>query len=231
MSMTLYIHPVKSECNKNCPFCITKRQYDDNILKNINEYLTVESLYDNIWKYKEIINTFNVNEFEFTGGGEPTLNSNLYDIIMFFKNNFPKIKTSLYTNGLLIPNIPKVNKLTISLNDDEIYEKDVEYFKRFKEKTDYLRVRTYIDVNKIEKHGRLFKSLLDDCFIEEKHISQYVLGKDFETDVILKDKIGNYGFSRYIKLDENIKKCTLLPIIVSNGVVYRDWNFMLNLKR
>lgn len=231
MSLTLYIHPVKSHCNKNCSFCITKRQFKKDILEHITEYLTIDSLYDNIWKYKEIINALKVDEFEFTGGGEPTLNSELFDIITFFRNNFPKIKTFLYTNGIIIPEIPKVNKLTISLSNDEVFEKDLEYFKTFKEKTDILRVRTYIDLDNIQNHKKLLKNLTNDSFIKERYITQYVLGKDFETNIMLKDKLKNYIFSKLVKLDENIKQCTMLPIIVPNGIVYRDWNFMLNLKK
>lgn len=75
-----------------CSYCITKTEFPEK--SSFPEFLTFENFLKSFNKIDE-----NIDEIEITGGGEPTLNVDFYDIIKHisaYKNN-RKIK--LYTNA------------------------------------------------------------------------------------------------------------------------------------
>lgn len=101
-------------CNARCIFC---NQLDN---KPRNE-ITLD-------KFKVMISHIAVNDadrFYFSGGGEPLLCRDLFDIIQYVNRCFPHIKIRLVTNGLLIEkyaeNIAKLNieRLIISVHGTE----------------------------------------------------------------------------------------------------------------
>jgi len=80
-----------SYCNARCVFC----NQLDNKPKN-------EITLDNFKAMVSHIAMDSVDKFYFSGGGEPLLCRDLFDIIQYVNNCFPQIKISLVTNGLLI---------------------------------------------------------------------------------------------------------------------------------
>ena len=120
VSLPLHSYPLvyhflmTSFCNAKCIFC---NQFDDKPAKEIT-----------LGEFKIMISHVNVNsarEFYFSGGGEPLLCKDLFDIIRFVNTNFPKIKIKIITNGLLIEkyaeNIAKldIDQLIISVHGTE----------------------------------------------------------------------------------------------------------------
>lgn len=94
--MKAYVLPVENACNAKCKFCITKcRQMK---CKSPMSPLFLE----NTLKLME------VDKIEITGGGEPTLNSFIGEII---KVCAEKAETQMYTNGAFTF-FPEINLLT-----------------------------------------------------------------------------------------------------------------------
>lgn len=156
-----YFIPVKSECTANCPFCVTKKQFD--LTKNnLPQKLDFQTFMNQVPQYISRLNEFNY--IEITGGGEPFLHPQIFDFISFF--NEINLKIKLYTNGSIRNSIPTkkifVDELTLSKmsfddlkNDmlqcrisDSNYKSniidEIIYFKKFSKK---LRIRLYIPYN------------------------------------------------------------------------------------
>jgi len=82
--MKLYVLPVETVCKAKCKFCITKYR------KNAeNEILKLEGLV-------KILNLFNFEKIEITGGGEPTIHPKIDNIIRACSK---KVPTTMYTHG------------------------------------------------------------------------------------------------------------------------------------
>lgn len=83
--MKLYIIPTEKKCNGSCPYCITKARK------------TIKSDFLKPGKLKQIlIGLENIDSIEITGGGEPSLNNQITEIVKIASNLAP---TKLYTNG------------------------------------------------------------------------------------------------------------------------------------
>lgn len=93
----LYILPMKLVCNANCSWCLSKQ----NNKNSIREKLELDEIFlSNFKKSYEFLKTLPISKLEFTGGGEPFLNKNLNDIIVFVKHHFPTLTLS-YTLTVL----------------------------------------------------------------------------------------------------------------------------------
>jgi len=100
----LYVIPVESACNAQCPYCVNQFRKLGNSLLSIGD---LESCLKNIESLDAI---------EITGGGEPTLHPKIEEIVSICAN---KARTQMYSNGervnTLSPEIlRKLNPLCIS---------------------------------------------------------------------------------------------------------------------
>jgi len=88
----------KKVCTLNCVYCEVGKTTKLTIDRK--EYV----------KYKEVIaelqqfmsNKPNIDYITFSGSGEPTLNNQIGNVLHFIKNNYPKVKTAVLTNGTLL---------------------------------------------------------------------------------------------------------------------------------
>ncbi|MFA5887235.1 MAG: radical SAM protein [Candidatus Nanoarchaeia archaeon] len=99
--MKAYVIPIENACNARCPFCITK--YRQMKCKSPMSPLFLENT----------LKLMDISKIEITGGGEPTLNSFIGEII---KVCAEKAETQMYTNGSFgfFPEINLLSTLCIS---------------------------------------------------------------------------------------------------------------------
>lgn len=106
MSLGIDLVPHKT-CSLNCVYCecghttnltIERKEYvpGDEIINELNCYLKENPAPDYI---------------TFSGAGEPTLNSEIGNILSFIKINYPKIPVAVLTNGTLLNNKKVRNEL------------------------------------------------------------------------------------------------------------------------
>lgn len=107
----LYILPMKVVCNANCTWCVSKTNQKNKIKEKME---LSEEFFTNFGQYINFIKSMNITKLEFTGGGEPFLNSNLQNIINYFTKIFPGTYNKLYTNGFIHRPIMGVQELNIS---------------------------------------------------------------------------------------------------------------------
>ena len=99
-------------CNARCVFC--NQRFDGSPRKEIN--------LENFKVMLSHIPTHFVDEFYFSGGGEPLLCRDLFPIINYVKSSFPGIKIAIRTNGLLIGKFAqelacmRIDRIEISLH-------------------------------------------------------------------------------------------------------------------
>lgn len=100
-----YILPISSRCNARCTFCATK-EYRPAIKKQV---MPVTGLAEVIGALIQA----GSSRFEVTGGGEPTLHSQLADIIALVRERGASM-IKLYTNGLRLGAGLDIDQLNIS---------------------------------------------------------------------------------------------------------------------
>jgi len=97
--VTLEIDP-SNACNHSCPFCISGHlhlsKYKDTEL--FNRTMLSDDIFRSL--IKELV-TLDIQAINWTGGGEPTLNPNLGEMIRFVKEN-SKIQMGMFSNGTLL---------------------------------------------------------------------------------------------------------------------------------
>lgn len=117
---SVYHFLMTSFCNAKCIFC---NQLDNKPVKEIRleEFKIMFSHID----------TKPVRVFYFSGGGEPLLCKDLFDIIRFVKSSAPMIKIKVITNGLLIGKYAQeiaesgIDELIISVHGAEDVNNDI----------------------------------------------------------------------------------------------------------
>jgi len=232
--MTLYFHPVKSLCNKDCNFCITKQQL------NITDNAYPEFVYYKDINLDEINRNKEISCIEVTGGGEPTLHPKICSLLTMLKSTHKKIK--LYTNGLsLVTNLPRIDIITISANIATMWlSEERETLKKaiaaYRDKCDILRVRVYYPYASLDVDVLIFKRFIDTYNAEKtlySLVDQWILGKDFNNKNSLKEEFEKIKdmFPFNIKLDDNEKHCLLYPLLYTDGKIHENWNFILKDKK
>jgi len=100
----LYVIPVESACNAHCPYCI-------NQFRNLgNSFLSIGDLENCLGEIGFL------DAIEISGGGEPTLHSEIEKIVNVCAN---KARTQMYSNGSLLDSfsldiLKRLNPLCIS---------------------------------------------------------------------------------------------------------------------
>ncbi|MFH1637128.1 MAG: radical SAM protein [Candidatus Woesearchaeota archaeon] len=99
--MKAYVLPVENACNGSCNFCITR-------FRKFTQKKMLQPA-----KLEKIIRDIKIDKIEITGGGEPTLNPNIGDIIKICSKKAP---TQMYSNGSFgyFPEIDYLSCLCIS---------------------------------------------------------------------------------------------------------------------
>lgn len=114
-SPRVYHFLMTNYCNANCIFC--NQRFNDKSRKEIS-----------LDEFKIIISNIpilSVEQFHFTGGGEPLLCPDLFKIIKYVNDTFPWIEIIVTTNGLLIGKYAdelaqlNISRLKISIHGDE----------------------------------------------------------------------------------------------------------------
>ncbi len=111
---------VNNFCNASCSFCnqeLDQHNKNQLTLKNFKEMVAHIPLLKN-------------QTFIFSGGGDPLLCYDLFNIIRFVNKSYPNVKVNVRTNGLLIQKLinnfkdVKIDQLEISVHgvDPEIYK-------------------------------------------------------------------------------------------------------------
>ena len=89
MNNTLYVYPTKSLCNKDCDFCITKKEL---IKDSVKEFLSVSDLDRNIDRIKEI-------RSRFIGLTYLTLYSTKEGLNLYERNGFENLENDMTLSG------------------------------------------------------------------------------------------------------------------------------------
>ncbi len=166
-------------CSLNCIYCevgrttnltIERQEYVpiDDVIKELNEYLSESPELDFI---------------TFSGQGEPTLNSGLGKIIDLLKDNYPKYKVAIITNGtlfwdkkvrsevsrvdVLLPSLDaaskmsflKINRPNKNLNINQIIEGLIKLRKEFNGKI-YLEIFFVPELNDTQNELTLLKKTI-----------------------------------------------------------------------
>jgi wyosine [tRNA(Phe)-imidazoG37] synthetase (radical SAM superfamily) len=84
-------------CTLNCVYCEVGRT--TNLTTERKEFIPVDELLDELKEYLD--KKPELDFITFSGQGEPTLNSGLGKVINFIKDNYPKYKVAVITNGTL----------------------------------------------------------------------------------------------------------------------------------
>jgi len=97
MSLGIDIVP-KKVCSLNCVYCEVGKT--TKLTTERKEYVLCDKVEQELKHYFE--NNPDPEYFTLSGSGEPTLNSKLEKIILFLKQNRPKIPVAVLTNGTLL---------------------------------------------------------------------------------------------------------------------------------
>ncbi len=175
ISLGIDLVPYKA-CSLNCVYCEVGRT--TNLTVERKEFLPTNDI------IKELKNYLNTNPeldfITFSGQGEPTLNSKLGYIIDFIKDNYPKYKVAVITNGTLffdkkvrkevlradviLPSLDavtkhsflKINRPDKNLNIDKIIEGLIRLRSEFKGKM-YLEIFLVPGINDTKEELELLK--------------------------------------------------------------------------
>lgn len=99
---------VDDRCNSRCIFCV-----DINNNKQPANKLSIEN-------YKKLMKNCRfefIDNILYAGGGEPLLNSDLFEIISITNKNYPHIKKRLYTNGIFMDNTAGESLISSGINE------------------------------------------------------------------------------------------------------------------
>jgi MoaA/NifB/PqqE/SkfB family radical SAM enzyme len=137
--LTLQIEPTSS-CNLNCKICIRRN------LERPAHFLSLDN-------FKKILNSANFHYVGLHGWGEPLLNENLFEMIMYAESK--GISTNLTTNGTLIrENINNIlesglREIAFGVYDKELFSQNltrIEELVREKRKRGLRIPKTYLDI-------------------------------------------------------------------------------------
>lgn len=162
---TVVVEPTEG-CNRGCSFCSLR-----SMRKNGTKpwyFMTIDTatrIADEIkrvgWKAKIV----------FANHGEPTLNSNFFEIVSIFRERLPKSIFHMYTNGIVISNIKNPNKyikdlFAVGMNDillDCYDDKSVEFLKKIKH-DNIVKLEKGVEyyTSKHEQRILLVPSIIDD---------------------------------------------------------------------
>ena len=227
-----YMIPVQKKCNMNCCFCSTKlRPYG-----NEREMMVVnQNFHENL----EYIHSRGIRYFEFTGGGEPFLNSHLQNIIYTIRERIPNAYIKVYTNGKVHFVIEGIDELDISVihwdrktvfdlceYDDAISLEDHLAF--FRENGSY-QIRLSVPmINGAISNREAALELIERT---RKYADRYVfrplnpktkrymeLWTDFDLNV------------ENTEIDRDFCDCEEIILWFSNNKIYKDWNLMEQLR-
>jgi molybdenum cofactor biosynthesis enzyme MoaA len=227
----IYIVPVKSACNANCSFCITKTQ--EKYLSHLPHYL--KDFQQFILTIDKISQKTNIEEFEITGGGEPFLHRRLESICLYIKAFFPQTYIKIYTNGFILPARPikKIDEINLSCvhyiseKNNEIYKSSkqnelIESLKYFHQHYQKVRLNVVMMKGYIDSLHEV-KQLIDAT---DRYVDQYFIRELFEKCDLEKDKRINLEIDHpKVKMDRTKDYCGSQPIIGSDGILYPDWTY------
>jgi molybdenum cofactor biosynthesis enzyme MoaA len=227
----IYIVPVKSACNADCSFCITKSQqkYLSHLPHYLQDFQQFCSTLDKIQRQTSI------EEFEITGGGEPFLHPRLESIVAYLKLFFPKCYIKIYTNGFLLPVKPikQIDEINLSRihydseKNNEIYRSSkqneiVQALKYFKDNHKKVRLNIIMMKGYIDSQEKLEQTIS----VTDKYVDQYFVRELFEKCDYEKDKYTSFEAAHpKVKMDITKDYCGDLPIIGSDGILYSDWTY------
>lgn len=106
-SVKCYVIPIRYRCSAECPFCITKSYRP----AEIREALRPDQTFG---QSVASAGAAGAHVFEFTGGGEPTLNRHLDALIRAVRSGVSQSRVKLYTNGAHLVQVSGVDEVNIS---------------------------------------------------------------------------------------------------------------------
>jgi molybdenum cofactor biosynthesis enzyme MoaA len=231
MKKRIYIVPVKSACNANCSFCITKTQ--ERFLSHLPHYL--KDFKQFILTLDKISQQTNIEEFEITGGGEPFLHRRLDSVCGYIKAFFPQAYIKIYTNGFVLPANPikRIDEINLSRvhhnseRNNEIYQSSkqneiVEALKYFKKNYKKVRLNVVMMKGYIDSLYEV-EQLID---VTDQYVDQFFIRELFEKCDLEKEKYVNLEVEHpKVKMDKTKDYCGSQPIIGSDGILYSDWTY------
>ena len=97
MSLGIDLVP-KKVCSLDCIYCEVGRT--TKLTTDRLEYVKYDKV---IAELKQFMSSSSkIDYFTFSGAGEPSLNNRIGEILYFIKENYPKVKTAILTNGTLL---------------------------------------------------------------------------------------------------------------------------------
>lgn len=147
-------------CNYDCSYCPPR------IHNNYEPFKTLE-------EYKKQITAVNIDPNKkisvLITGGEPTLFKELYDLILWLKQNYSNMEITLLTNGTahedVLCKFHEHCKLTISFHAQYVNEKLLDKFERFLNKTPYTNI---VDFKSFESNN------YDYFYNKVKHLGNWI---------------------------------------------------------
>ena len=89
---------IPKTCNLDCIYCECGATTSRTMIRK--EYIPASAIMDELRTF--LASSPKLDYITFGGSGEPTLNSKIGELIRFLKNEFPRYKTALLTNGALL---------------------------------------------------------------------------------------------------------------------------------
>jgi len=224
----IYLIPVRSACNADCPFCITRIERTKPAFDALPEIMPLGMLRHTLSDLPS-----NVTEIEITGGGEPQLHQGLAQIIGLLREWRPTAKLKLYTNGFLLRDLPRVDEVNISrchydtAKNQELYlgkpATDVkEALAFYRTRADRLRlqiplIRGYTDCEAVAR----------EWIARFPEADQFVFRPLFSGVELMTDKRVDFQFEHPKAKWDNIDAtyCGSRPVIASSGTLFKDWDF------
>jgi wyosine [tRNA(Phe)-imidazoG37] synthetase (radical SAM superfamily) len=112
MSLGVDIVPLKT-CTLNCVYCECGATTLHTIERT--EYVPAEMVIDELDSFLEKAPSLDIDVITFAGGGEPTLNTSLGEIINYLKSTYPQYKIALLTNSTLFY-LEEIRKIIMPLD-------------------------------------------------------------------------------------------------------------------
>lgn len=170
-----------------------------------------------------------ISKLEFTGGGEPFLNKNLNDIIVFVKHHFPNTYSKLYTNGFILKPVSQVDEINISRShwdsaiNKKIYKsalqnnlkEAVSFFKQFCIK---IRTCTVLEQGAIDSEDKALAMIM-----ALPEVDQFVFRPMNKESRLLSYIDFDISHPKALK-DEIDCTCHKSLVLAPNGKLYYDFN-------
>lgn len=229
MKKRIYFVPVKTACNADCSFCITKTQ--EQKIAHMPQLLTdTKQFADTLRSLSRI----GIDEFEITGGGEPFLHKSFQLLIDMIKSRFLNSYIKVYTNGFILKEIYGIDELNISrvhwdsTKNNEIYQSV--YQNNLMDALDFYRPL----VSKIRLNIVMMKGYIDS---EEKlrelinktedYVDTYFVRTLFSQCDLEKSKYVNFSCDHpKVKYDATGDYCGTQAVIGQDGKLYWNWDYV-----